>query len=78
MSVIAVPVIEARAVLDTEKGEFVLEARLKNGQEVRFASKPSPETIEALVEALTAPEPEPESKPKRARRNRAPKETPSS
>lgn len=73
MSAISVPVNDARALLDEETGEFVLEARLANGQEVRFASKPSPETLAELREAMTTPAPVP-VKPKR-RRTQKPKET---
>lgn len=65
MSAISVPVNDARALLDEETGEFVLEARLANGQEVRFASKPSPETLAELRSAMTAPAP---VKPKRRRK----------
>lgn len=74
MSVIAVEVIDARAVLDEETGVFSLQARLRNGQEVHFSSKPSAETLDALREALTSPVPEP-VKPKRRRTKKTPSAT---
>lgn len=66
MSVITAPVTAARAILDEESGEFAIEARLENGQELRFTSKQPAEKLAALREALSAPA----TKPKRRRRRR--------
>lgn len=75
MSQLSVPVNDARALLNEETGEFVLEARLANGQEVRFASKPDPETLAELREAMTNQTPEP-VKPKRRRTTKTKEATP--
>lgn len=72
MSVIAAPVNDARAVLDEDTGEFSIEVRLANGTELRFASKPEPDTLASLKAALTA---EPPVKPKRRRKPKTPSTT---
>lgn len=68
MSVISVPVNDARALLDEDSGEFAIEVRLANGAEVRFASTPDAETLASLKSAMT----EAPVKPKRRRKPKAP------
>ena len=75
MSVISVPVVDARALVDPDAGSFTLEARLANGREVRFRSTPTPELLSELLEAMKAPVPEPTAPAKPSRR-RKPKEAP--
>lgn len=66
MSVFAVPVNDARAVLDEEAGSFTIEVRLSNGTEVQFTSNPGPDTIAELKAAMSSQP----VKPKRRRTRR--------
>ena len=81
MSVISVPVNDARALLDAEAGTFAIEVRLANGQEVRFSSSPGEGALRELLEAMKAPPPEPTpepAKPSRRRSRAKKKEAPNS
>ena len=74
MSLLQADVTDARAVLDEDAGQFVLQIRLANGRELRFSTSPSDEQLVELRDALTA-EPEPEKKPTRRRRARKSQES---
>ena len=74
MSVISVPVVDARALVDADAGTFTLEARLANGREVRFRSTPTAELLSELLDAMKAPAPEPETTTAKPRRTRKKKE----
>lgn len=52
MSLLEVPVVEARAVLDEDAGTFTIEVRMADGTDVSFSSQPGPGTIAALKSSL--------------------------